>query len=145
MAEIRRHVTKDLFLTRRPLRLMLLELMKMCAKLGNFSLLNMQHEETYALPDFVQAQVRSKVEGYILKLVSRHSCPFLQITHLEGIADRFRTFNQMVIEMTVAACRAALIEEGFSPDKYPEEMEFYMQQLEIPVHQLGKVVIASSL
>jgi hypothetical protein len=58
---------------------------------------------------------------------------------LDEVVPRYRAFESMVIEMTGAACRAALIEEGFSPDKYPEEMDFYMRQLEVPVQDLGKV------
>lgn len=58
MRNIKFNIARDLFLTKRPLRIMLLELAKMCQKLTTMSLLNIQHGETYALPEFVQSQVR---------------------------------------------------------------------------------------
>lgn len=57
---------------------------------------------------------------------------------MEDVSAFLRTFETLVVDMTAAACRSYLLEEGFSPDKYPEEMEFYMKQLEIPITQLGK-------
>jgi hypothetical protein len=53
-----------------------------------------------------------------------------QENRLKEIYARFRTFEAMVIEMTLAACRSHLIDIGFSPDDYPQEMEYYMKGLE---------------
>jgi hypothetical protein len=95
---------------------MLLEVNKMCEKMTKMCFLKMKHGEAYGLVEFTDIQMR----------------------HLKDVSDRLRAFESMVIEMTAAACRATLIEEGFSPDKYPEEMDYYMRQLEVPVQSLTK-------
>lgn len=104
----RNSLIRNLFFTRRPLREMLLELMKMCELVANLNFLKVKGDETSSLIDF-----------------SRH-----QAYHLRETKKRLKDFESTVVDMTAAACRATLIEEGFSPDKYPEEMEFYMRQLE---------------
>ena len=53
-----------------------------------------------------------------------------QENRLREIYVRFRTFEAMVVEMTAAACRSHLIDVGFSPDDYPQEMDYYMKGLE---------------
>jgi hypothetical protein len=116
MSTNRKSLVERLFLCKRPLRLMLLELSKMSQKMARMKLLRINHGEAYGLVDFTE----------------------MQMNHLQEIAERFQAFEEMVAEMTSTACRAHLIEEGFSPDKYPEEMEYYMRQLEIPIHERGK-------
>lgn len=47
----------DLFITKRPLRIMLLEWYKMAHKIGKMSFLKVKQGETQTFTDFVQLQV----------------------------------------------------------------------------------------
>lgn len=121
MTMIRNSLADDLFITKRPLRLMLRELWKMCEKMSHMGFLKLKGGVTYLLEDFL---------GY-------------ESTHAKDVLERLRAFEGMVYEMTAAACRATLIEEGFSPDSYAQEMNYYMDQLEQPVHTKSKPFIIS--
>lgn len=64
----------------------------------------------------------------------------MQENRLKEIYIRLRAFENMVVEMTLTACRSALIDEGFSPDEYPQELDYYLKGLEIPLDSLIKPV-----
>ncbi|ODM98966.1 Dynein heavy chain 6, axonemal [Orchesella cincta] len=119
MSLIKNQLLDDLFVNKRPLRLMVSELYKMCEKMSHMGFLKIKSTETYGLEEFL---------GY-------------ESQHAKDVLERLRAFEGMIVEMTAAACRATLIEEGFSPDSYPEEMDYYMKQLEAPVHNMNKPFI----
>lgn len=118
---IKNSLADDLFITKRPLRLMLNELWKMCDKMSHMGFLKLKSGVTYGLEDFL---------GY-------------ESIHAKEVLERLRAFEGMVVEMTAAACRATLIEVGFNPDSYPEEMDYYMKHLELPVHNKNKPLMIS--
>ena len=70
--------------------------------------LSIRPHYVYSLKDFIQVQDNRLKEIYV----------------------RLRAFESMVIEMTLTACRSALIDAGFSPDEYPQEMDYYLKGLE---------------
>lgn len=69
-------------------------------------------------------QMRSAEAGNIQSFL------LTQDKRIRDAIKKFDGFERFIIQASATACRSTLIEAGFSPDDYPEEMQYYLKSLD---------------
>ncbi|XP_066516038.1 dynein axonemal heavy chain 6 isoform X2 [Hoplias malabaricus] len=90
----KRSLQERLFFINETLRPALIDIREMCYRISDMGLCRIEKEHTYTLQDFQDTQY----------------------TQLEEVSSRLDEFRELVKEVVGTACRAAMLEAGYTPD-----------------------------
>ncbi|XP_014666809.1 PREDICTED: dynein heavy chain 6, axonemal-like [Priapulus caudatus] len=97
----RNQLRENLFIVNPCLRPALLNVREMAFTISDMGMCKMRQLYTYTLQEFLEEQ----------------------LTHLKDVSARLAEFRELVMEVVRSACRAALLDTGFTPDDFILELQ----------------------
>ncbi|XP_072261492.1 dynein axonemal heavy chain 6 [Pyxicephalus adspersus] len=101
ICECRKALQENLFIVNSFLRPALLNIQEMCYRISDMGLCRIEKGYTYALKEFAENQFKQ----------------------LQEVANRLSEFRDLAKEVVRSASRTALLEAGFTPDDYTNDIE----------------------